>query len=376
MRKILVIIFVSFLFTIIVGCNDSTDNQYTITFNSNGGTEVSSITQDYNTQVTKPDDPTKAGYDFGGWYSDSDLTQEYSFTIIPKENITLYAKWIEFSTEGFEFTVAGNYSFSVSGYNGSDTNIVIPKYYKGYIVDSIGSYAFNEATSLTSITIPNSVTKIGSYAFNEATSLTSITIPNSVKTIGDYAFSEATSLTSITIPNSVERIGHNAFSMAENLTSINVDIDNSQYSSKDGVLFNKNQTLIIKYPEGKKEDTYVIPDSVTIIGLYSFSIATSLKSITIPNSVIKIDHGTFAFVESLSTVIFEKNSQLITIRDLAFLGTKNLTSIILTATTPPSIDGLCVYKDKLKIYVPSDYVSLYKTEWKSYASIIYPISES
>ena len=68
-------------------------NQYTITFNSNGGSSVSSITQDYATTVSKPTDPTKVGYTFAGWYSDSNLSTAYTFTTMPAEDITLYAKW-------------------------------------------------------------------------------------------------------------------------------------------------------------------------------------------------------------------------------------------------------------------------------------------
>ncbi|HEY8364866.1 MAG TPA: InlB B-repeat-containing protein [Haloplasmataceae bacterium] len=71
-----------------------TINQYTITFNSNGGSLVTAITQDYNTDITKPDDPTKTNYTFNGWYVDSECTIPFTFTKMPGENITLYAKWI------------------------------------------------------------------------------------------------------------------------------------------------------------------------------------------------------------------------------------------------------------------------------------------
>ena len=68
-------------------------NQYTITFDSNDGSDVESITQDYNTAVTAPADPTKTGYTFAGWYSDEALTEAYTFGTMPAEDITLYAKW-------------------------------------------------------------------------------------------------------------------------------------------------------------------------------------------------------------------------------------------------------------------------------------------
>ena len=78
-------------------------------------------------------------------------------------------------------------------------------------VTSIGAYAFQDCSRLTSVTIPNSVTSIGYGAFLGCSSLTSVTIPDSVISIGDYAFSYCESLTSVTIPNSVTGIGSNAF---------------------------------------------------------------------------------------------------------------------------------------------------------------------
>ncbi len=68
-------------------------NQYTISFESNGGTTVSAITQNYATDVTAPESPAKNGYEFAGWYSDAALKKAYIFTTMPAEDIMLYAKW-------------------------------------------------------------------------------------------------------------------------------------------------------------------------------------------------------------------------------------------------------------------------------------------
>ena len=66
---------------------------YTISFNSNGGSDVTAITQNFGTTVTTPTAPTQTDYTFDGWYSDTELTAAYTFTTMPAENITLYAKW-------------------------------------------------------------------------------------------------------------------------------------------------------------------------------------------------------------------------------------------------------------------------------------------
>jgi hypothetical protein len=105
---------------------------------------------------------------------------------------------------------------SVSGvlFNQSQTTMIdypggkVGSYSIPNSVTSIGDYACNGCTGLTSLIIPNSVTSIGDYALNGCTGLTSLIIPNSVTSIGDYAFSSCTNLTSITIPNRVTSIGY------------------------------------------------------------------------------------------------------------------------------------------------------------------------
>ena len=96
-----------------------------------------------------------------------------------------------------------------------------------YTVKSIGSGAFSDCSSLTSITIPSSVTSIGAYAFWGCSSLTSITIPSSMTSIGRCAFGYCSSLTSVTIPSSVTSIGFSAFWGCSSLTSITFEEGNS-----------------------------------------------------------------------------------------------------------------------------------------------------
>ena len=132
------------------------------------------------------------------------------------------------------------------------TSITIPN-----SVEIIGDGVFHSCSSLSSVTIPSSVTSIGGCTFYSCSSLTSVTIPNSVTSIGGYAFQSCYSLTSITIPESVTSIGRCAFQSCHSLTSI------------------------------------TIPNSVTSIGGYAFQSCSSLTSITIPNSVMSIGDGAF-----------------------------------------------------------------------------------
>ena len=177
-----------------------------------------------------------------------------------------------------------------------DTSVIsanIPSAIDGVAVTSIGECAFKNCSSLTSVTIPKSVTSIGDYAFNYCSSLTSVTIPNSVTSIGEGAFFCCSSLTRVTIPNSVTSIGDYAFSYCSSLTAIYVAEGNTTYTSEDGVLFSKDKTMLYRYPAGKMENEYAIPESVTSIGESAFYGCSSLTSVTIPNSVKSIGPGAF-----------------------------------------------------------------------------------
>ena len=171
-------------------------------------------------------------------------------------------------------------------------------------VKTIGYSAFHESVNLTDITVPNSVTSIGDRAFAGCTGLTSVTLGNGVTSIEDEAFCDCSGLTSITIPGSVTSIGYYAFEGCTGLKSINVASDNDCFSGNNGVLFNKEKTELIKYPEGKSETSYTIPNSVTSIGYAAFAGCTGLASITISDSVTSIGGHAFCDCTGLKDVYY------------------------------------------------------------------------
>ena len=201
------------------------------------------------------------------------------------------------------------------------TSVTIPN-----SVTDIGRWAFIGCRSLISVTIPNSVTSIGISAFFDCSSLTYIEIPNSVTSIGGGAFWGCSSLVSVAIGSSVTSIGGGAFYDCSSLTTINVSNDNSNYSSIDGVLFNKQKTTLIQCPCGK-QGAYIIPNSVTGFGDRAFSGCSSLTSVTIPNSVTSIGESAFSGCSNLTSVTI--SIRVISIKDYAFTDCSSLTSIVI-----------------------------------------------
>lgn len=193
-------------------------------------------------------------------------------------------------------------------------------------VTDIGISVFEDCRNLRHITIPESVTSIGDSAFNGCDNLKNIRIPESVTSIGDSAFSGCYGLTDINLPDGVIYIEDNAFhecGLTEfripagvtdisriglfdcgSLTSVHVDENNPNYSSVDGVLFDKNQTTLICYPSGNPRTSYTIPDGVTNIGDHAFSSCGNLTGIHIPSSVKSIGPYAFCILYKLENICY------------------------------------------------------------------------
>ncbi len=276
------------------------------------------------------------------------VTNDFSITanaetgeIIKYENFTVkkYSDYIE---------IANFDNFATE-----TTDIVIPSEIDGLPVTTIGKEAFNGCYKLTNIVIPNSVTKICRSAFQDCKKLEKMIIPKNVSEIENCAFQGCTKLTEITfaesdtkikigngvfygctslkkifIPKNVDNIPdahNNVFENCTSLESIEVDKNNENYASRDGVLFNKDFTTLIKYPINKEGTSYAIPESVKKMSSRAFHKCSNLISIEIPNSVTSI--GSYAFASCSGITEFEISKNVTHIEAGAFANCSGLTKI-------------------------------------------------
>ena len=277
-------------------------NQYTLTIVYDNGQENTVLTQDYGTAIENITEPTRDGYTFNGW--------DKIPSIMPAINTTITAKWLAI------FNLSSGEITSLTSHGKTLTNIIIPSKIDNVDIISIGEEAFYNSSNLTSVEIPASVTSIGEYAFYGCRSLTKVNYTGTIDHWAQISFSNYCSnplyyaknlyvngeLVTQAKITTATKINEYAFRNCDSLTSILVDENNANYKSIDGNLYNKNGTIIIQYASGKTANTFTIPNSVTSIGEEAFYNCSNLTSIVIPDSVTSIGEYAFYGCSSLESI--------------------------------------------------------------------------
>ena len=245
--------------------------------------------------------------------------------------------------EGLEYEVYSDY-VEITDYEGNATNLTIPAEIGGIPVTCIGYYSFSGCSSLTNITIPDTVTTIEDGAFQACSGLISISIPDSVTRIGKYAFIKCSSLASITIPDGLTCLDDNIFQGCSNLSSITIP---TSVTSIGGLAFFECSSLT----------TITIPDNVTSIGSYAFSGCSSLISIIVPEGVTSLGNDAFSDCTSLIEVILPDS--LTVIKSDTFRNCTSLDRIRLPAKLTSIGDEAFYYCHSLNsIAIPASLTSI------------------
>ena len=261
---------------------------------------------------------------------------------------------ISYDSKIYSVTVIEGSAFE---YNRNITSVTIPD----TITSINGEYAFLSCVNLVSVVFAGTpkITEIPSRTFSACNKLSSINIPESVTDFGAQVFSGCISLVSITIPPNATGVYGSMFDGCSSLTEINVDENNANYSDIDGVLFNKAQNEIIKYPAGKTAITYDIPKNVTRISSDAFEGCSNLTNLTIPSSVTYIGNNAFEGCSNLTSITIP--SSVTYIREFAFRGCTNLKT---------------VYCDSVRAYTSADSFSSSSSSSRlfDYADTVYVLA--
>jgi len=209
-------------------------------------------------------------------------------------------------------------------------DLLIPGEVDGYTITGIGGDAFRQnllgPTTLTSVTIPDSVKYIGDSAFFGCSEMTGVALPDNLVTIGDNAFSECTKLTDLILPDTVKSVGRDSFD-SQNLI-LRVSPGNPVYAVVDGALIDKLQNTLITCTRTIRGE-YAIPDGTFRIEDHAFDRCYDLKGVTIPASVVHIGDAAFSRC-GLTDVIIPDG--VISLGDSVFNGCSFLTRCSIPAS--------------------------------------------
>lgn len=298
---------------------------YVLTFEATG-LDVHPMSAVRNASLFLPT-PERGASTFLHWCTDEARTvpvalDEDGLYAMPGYDHTLYAAWLEpDDTAPFEVSVE-NGTVTITGYTGSEPNVVIPQTLLGLPVTAIGEAAFQGAR-MQSIDL-GAVSAIGEYAFADCANLVSVTLPDTVALVEDHAFSGCANLRKAELGTGLAFLNTDVFSGCRSLSAVTVSERNEYLASQDGVLLSRDGSRLLLYPAGKSERAYRIPDGVSTIAARAFADQSRLTRLTVPDSVVSVLDEAFKGCIALSDFTASSVTQ---IGSGAFFGCASLTTV-------------------------------------------------
>lgn len=285
----------------------------TMTFETNGGSTIAPVTKSYDISTTTPtaptfeapEEPTREGYEFLGWYIDEELLSSYYFLTAVSESLTVYAKW-QTTSNLLEMELVDNTHYVVKGIGTDEsTDIVIPSTYEGKPVTEIAEKAFYNNKTIKIVVVPSSVTKIGESAFGGCTSLTKLYIPfvgetdtaTGAASLFGYIFSTEENYGDRT----VQYYGNGSndyaiYYIPSSLSEVKITNDTG---IPQGAFYNCADLRFVYLNEG-----------VVSIGVKAFAFASGMGVSNIPDSVTTIAEKAYYSCASLATLTINDTSLL------------------------------------------------------------------
>lgn len=336
------------------------NKQVSLTLYPNNGNPSVTVNVNKNESLDKLISFSYDGYFFVGWYYDREFKNRVVFPTTFEEDTALYGGWHTYV----------NYELDETTDTYAVTSVVLPfnkievlREYKGKEVTIIRENAFKDNENIVQLVLPNTITTIEDNAFSNMTKLEEINLPDSITNIGknlfvgsdniiydnhsglkyidnwlvdasecsqievklkdttigifEEAFKNCIEITKITIPAHLWYLGQNAFVSTNSLKEIEVSENNSNFSSLNGVLYNKDQTILIKYPSSRVNVEITIPFSVKVIEERAFDRCHNLVVINLTTNLEEIKKHAFYNCRELTTINYLTNN--VKIDDEAFV---------------------------------------------------------
>ena len=333
------------------------EKAFMLNWNTNYEIELASCQLHSGDAISLPS-LVRSGYDFTGWFWDASLTESAEDAVMPAHDAVLYAGWSvtdsTLSSLISKLTWEDNDGeITITGYLGTEASLTIPAEIHGKAVTAVSDNAFAYNNSLVTVVLPDSISVLGSRtfysmralqnvtlstglqsiptgAFAGCLALRQITLPEGIQTIEANAF-EHTALTSITLPASLTTIHATALMSCADLEAVFVEEGNAFYESRDGVLYDKVDGVLVKYPAAKAGSSYTITNAWSV-GAWAFHGADHLNQIILDEDIYSLGEGAFAQCTGLASMP-ELGAMVTRIPDQCFYGCARLTE----ATIPSSI---------------------------------------